>query len=488
MNKEAGILMPLASLPSNIGVGNFGKKSYEFINYLFKCGFKIWQILPLNPLGYGHSPYQPFSSLAIDEIYIDLSDLYKRGYLEEEYSYLEKEKRIDYEGIRNFLLPILKDAYQKAKIKEKDDINTFSISHPWAIQYAIFKVLKEKNEGRVWNRWPSIDIEAVINPASFKTYYDDDYSFWIWVEMTLYREWKELKEFANKKGIRIMGDVPFYVGFDSIDVLTNQDCFMLDKNSKEPSLVAGVPPDYFSKEGQRWGNPVYNWDYLKEHNFSFLIERLKGNAELYDVLRLDHFRAFDTFYEIPAKEKNAIKGEWKLSPGYDFFNTFLKELPNVEIVAEDLGELRNEVYVLRDHFSFPGMNVIEFTFIDSEINHTFGGRKENQVSYIGTHDNLPFKAFFNSLNETTKDIYIKRLKELGIVYKNINEGIIKYVLSLPSKYSILSMCDLLSLGEEARINEPGTLNALNWTWRLRDYCQFKVKLPIFRKCISESNR
>jgi 4-alpha-glucanotransferase len=314
------------------------------------------------------------------------------------------------------------------------------------------------------------------------------YDYEVWLQKTLYKQWDDLHHYANQKGLRIVGDLPFYVGFDSCDVWAHQETFLLDPNTKEPLWIAGVPPDYFSKTGQRWGNPIYNWDLLAKTDFDFIINRIKVNASIYDVLRLDHFRAFDTYWKIPSSCSTAIEGAWIEAPGYKLFDTLFKKVPNVEIIAEDLGDLRPQVLVLRDHYNFPGMNVIEFTFHDAELLKKPGYDKANMVSYLGTHDNDPFMGYFAKLPVDEQTSWLKALDAKAIPAGSVPDRFLAYQLSLPCGYAVTAVQDLLGLGSETRLNTPGLINETNWTWRLPDFAAFEKRLPALRELNKKYNR
>ena len=484
MERITGILCPVASLPSRHGIGDFGKKSYEFAEILKSAGCRLWQVLPLNPLGYGHSPYQPFSSFAIDELYVDLDALKEEGLIEEAIpDFASDSPKILYEEIREFKLPYLKKAFLKAKKKRsfKKDIDSFLKEEEWATAWGLFMMNKRKESLQSWKFWDKKRQKMNEGDVYLTKEEMDDYLFEIWLQMTLYSQWKKLLAYCHTLGLKLVGDVPFYVGFDSADVWANQEFFLIDPKTKDGKFIAGVPPDYFSETGQRWGNPMYNWDYLEKKNFSFLTKRLIGNAKLYDIIRLDHFRAFDTYWKIPASCPTAIDGVWNEAPGYKFFDTLLKEAPNMEIIAEDLGDLRKEVLTLRDHYDFPGMNVVEFTFKDAEVLKTDNRDRENMVAYLGTHDNDPICSYFETLTEEEKGDWEKALDGLGIEKGPIHERLISYELSLKAKYAIFAVQDLLGLGGEARLNKPGIVDDVNWTWRLIDYSSLKATLPSFLK-------
>ncbi|MBR6056470.1 MAG: 4-alpha-glucanotransferase [Bacilli bacterium] len=467
MMRASGILLPVSALPSDYGIGDFGRNAFEFVKLLKQGGFKLWQILPLNPLGYGHSPYQPFSSYAIDELYFDIASLTEEK--------LEPTSKINYEEIAYKKHEILYKSFMDSKEKDHKKTLSFLKKNEWVKAWSLFMMLKRKNAMAAWHTWPKEDQEAIDHDTLELT---PEREYEIWVQMKLYEQWMAIKKFANRNGIRIIGDVPFYVGFDSCDVYANQDSFLLDEYTKEPTFIAGVPPDYFSADGQRWGNPIYNWDLFEKNGFSFLFNRLKGNASLYGVVRLDHFRAFDTFWKIPSSCPTAKEGEWIEAPGHKFFDLLKKKLKGTEIIAEDLGELRPEVYTLRDAYDFPGMNVLEFTFED--VN--FDDKKENMVAYIGTHDNDPFEGFASKMSEEQKEKWLLALK--GYAGETLREKVIDYLLALPAKYAILSMQDVLGLGSEARLNTPSIINSDNWTWKMEGFESFVALLPKLK----ESNK
>lgn len=488
MVRSSGVLCPVSALPSPYGIGDFGKESRGFVDLLADAGFKLWQILPLNPLGYGHSPYQPFSSFAIEELYVDLKALHEQGLCPEAPEYNREAPKVEYEAIRAYKEPYLHEAFENAMKKNPHCLDLFKKSHPWVIAWSYFMMNKRRNAMQSWEKWPLEQKEMIHSTRPLNEEEKKLSTYEIWLQKTLYEEWASLKDYANKKGIRLIGDVPFYVGYDSCDVWANQDTFLLDPKSKEPVWIAGVPPDYFSKTGQRWGNPIYDWAKLEKENFAFIINRLRLNGELYDVIRLDHFRAFDTYWKIPASCPTAVEGAWIEAPGYKLFDIFFKEVTNLEIIAEDLGDLRPEVLVLRDHYNFPGMNVIEFTFHDAEIAHKPGYDKENMVAYLGTHDNDPLKSYFSLLAKEEQGAWNKALDAKHIDGADINEKMVAYELSLNAKYAIFALQDLLDLGAESRLNKPGIIDDVNWTWRIKDYDAFKKLVEHFKSLNEKYHR
>lgn len=482
--REAGILLPLSSLPSDYGIGDMGKYSFELIDLIKEGGFRIWQILPLNPLGYGNSPYQPYSSFAGDEVYISLEELYKEGLLKEKpKTYMQDAPYVDYEKVRKYKEPYLKEAFSNFVV---DASYEAFAKEEWVYQYAVFLTLKKKNDLRCWNEWDKAQKEWIKTKELDLTEFEKDIRYEMFVQYIFYKQWMKLKNYANEKGIRIMGDIPFYVGIDSLDVWANQECFLLGADGK-PTFIAGVPPDYFSATGQRWGNPIYNWDYIKNHNFEFWLNRIAYNSKLFDIIRIDHFRAFDTYWKIPATCETAIEGEWVEAPGYELFDLIVKKFPEVEIVAEDLGDLREEVHILKNHYGLKGMKIIQFTFDPNENNNNFED-VQNMVVYTGSHDNQTIKGWYNSQPEKVKVAIRNALKNLGYTDKVISRRFVRLTLDSIADMAILPMQDLINLGDEGRINTPGTLGSPNWEWKLVNFNKFKKELPFLKSLIVSSNR
>lgn len=488
MKRSAGILCPVSALPSRFGIGDFGTESYRFVDLLKENGFSLWQILPLNPLGYGHSPYQPFSSFALDELYVDLDALAKDGLIEKCQDYNREMDRVHYEDIRVFKTPYLHAAYKAMMTRDPKCLEGFIQTHAWVKNWSVFMSMKRSEMLQSWDKWPLAKqnkIEQGYEGLSKEEKDKADYE--IWLQKVLYEQWLKLKDYANKKGIRLIGDLPFYVGYDSCDVYEAQDEFLLDEH-KEPAWIAGVPPDYFSSTGQRWGNPIYNWERFKREDYSFIINRIKLNASLYDILRLDHFRAFDTYWKIPASCPTAVDGAWIEAPGYEVFDTLFKKVPNADIIAEDLGDLRKEVLILRDHYNFPGMNVVEFTFHDAEINGDPQWKKENMVVYLGTHDNDTMKGYYESLPEGERHLWDETLARLGYVNGDIVDKMIEYEFALPASYALVSLQDVLKKGSEARLNVPSVIDNVNWTWRILNYQETEERLKAISPLLKKYHR
>lgn len=483
--EKAGILWPLASLNGNHGIGDFGKASYDFIDISKKAGFDMWQILPLNPLGYGNSPYQPYSSYAGDEVYISLDMLYEDGLLDEKVAPLKQEDRIDYNFVRDFKGKYLKKAYEKFKEKGLDKTESYKefLKFDFVYDYAVFISFKKDNDLIAWNEWPKEQKSWIIDRKLDLSPYEEQIGYEIFVQYIFYVQWMKLKAYANKNGLKIIGDIPFYVGLDSLDVWQNQKYFEITEEGK-PILIAGVPPDAFSDLGQRWGNPIYKWDELEKDDFKFWIDRLAYNAKLYDIVRLDHFRAFDTYWQIDAKNDTAVEGEWICAPGFKLFDKITEELKDVEFIAEDLGTMMPGVYKLRDHYDLKGMVIIQENLRPWE-DHLVEAR-ENSVAYPGTHDNKTLFQWYGELSKDQKESIVKYFRGLGIDNGDLAIDFFDYSMGLPSEYVIVSLGDILGFGEEARINEPSTLNDKNWSFKLKDLNAFANKEEAIRKSIEKN--
>lgn len=484
--KKAGILLPLQSLNGENGIGDFGKAAFDFIDIIKKSGFDMWQILPLNPLGYGHSPYQPYSSFAGDEIYISLDLLYEDGLLEKKAEKIEQKERIDYNFVRKFKEKYLKIAYENFKKTKENQTKAYEdfLKFDFVYNYGVFITLKKENDLRSWNEWPDEMKNWIVDKKFDLTPYEDKINYEIFVQYIFYKQWMKLKAYANENNIKIVGDIPFYVGLDSLDVWENQQYFEITKDGN-PKLIAGVPPDNFSATGQRWGNPIYNWEKIKEDDFSFWINRLAYNGKLYDIVRLDHFRAFDTYWVIDSKNETAIEGEWLFAPGYELFEKIKKDLKDVEFIAEDLGEIRPEVFELRDYFNLKGMVIIQTDIRATEKNYIYA--PENSICYTGTHDNKTIMDWFEDLSEDEKENINKLFQKIGIRNENIYDNFFEFAMRCDSEYVIIPLQDILGLGKEARINTPATLDEKNWSYKFKSMEKLKEKEE-FLKEIIEKNR
>lgn len=480
--RSSGILMHISSLPSEYGIGDFGKKAYDFIDFLNETDQKLWQILPLGPTGYGDSPYQAYSAFAGNFIFLDVEDLIKKGYLEnkelDELKNINCRDSIDYEKVKLEKTRVLKIASKKFKedllvnIKEKKEYENFvNKNNFWLEDYTLYMVLKEKFCDLPWQRWPKIyknKIETKFDKTLIDQEKKDYYRF---VQYTFFSQWNRLKKYANEKGIKIIGDIPIFVATDSADTWSNSKIFQFTK-SRVPKRVAGCPPDYFSKTGQLWGNVLYDWDRLKKENYKWWMDRIKFCFEIYDIVRIDHFRGFESYWSIKYGEKTAIRGEWKKGPGMDFFRMIEKKVGKVPIIAEDLGLLTQKVKKLLKRTGFPGMKILEFAFDSEDSDYLPHKYEENCVAYTGTHDNNTIVGWYEELNSDTKyrcDEYLKKwLSERGRNYWNpIEWRGIETLWSSKAQMVLIQMQDLLGLNSCARMNTPSTVG-MNWKWRLKE--------------------
>lgn len=486
--RRAGVLMPIFSLNGNYGIGDFGGAAFEFADILEEMGFSIWQILPLNPVGKGNSPYQSQSSFAGDEIYISLEKLHKENLIKNlPPKHILSGNRIDYKNVREFKNKYLKEAYINFRKRGEieNDVNFIKFSNKIPIKnYAIYKVFKKINNNTPWNKWDK-GMKNYLEGENFDiSPYFDDINYEIFIQYVFHNQWKDIKEYANSKKILIMGDIPIYAGFESQDVWEEKKAFKLNRLGN-PIHFAGVPPDYFNKNGQNWQNPLYDWEYLKSKNYAYWDRKLKYSSNLYDIIRLDHFRGFEAYYSINAKNKTARAGKWIKGPGEDFFSHTTNLFSDIEIVAEDLGQLSEEVHKLRDDFSLKGMQIIQFEF---ELKG-----KKNLVIYTGTHDNQTICSWFEGLKKDKRDEILAAFKKKNLISKNqkninISELFFRYAISSKADYAIFPVQDIVGLSDEARINTPGTINNENWSYRFNSMKKFKEKTEKITMYISESKR
>lgn len=486
--KKAGILMPVSSLPSRTGVGELGKETYRFIELLKENGVKIWQILPLNPVGYGNSPYQPYSSCAGDELYISLDALCEEGLLEElPPSFREMEKTVDYDAVRAFKEPYLREAFRNFSEKEwlqEEEYQEFA-SQEWVYEYGVFRALKAANGGVCWNEWKQEDKDWPKKRTELSAEIELEAQYQMFLQYLFYRQWMQVKTAANESGIEIMGDVPFYVGVDSVDVWAGKDNFLLDTDGR-PIFIAGVPPDYFSATGQRWGNPIYDWDYMKEKDYQFWVDRIGYSSRLFDIIRIDHFRAFDTFWKIPASCPTAVEGEWIEAPGYEVIDTLKAKIKGLNLVAEDLGDLRPEVLELKDHYQLKGMKVLVFS-IETGGKYAYDSFHdvENMIIYTGTHDNDTLMEWYGGLTIAAKRKVRQFLKRKGYKQGSVHDRLVAYALDCKAEYAILPMADILGLGKEGHMNTPGTVGSPNWEWRMPGFEEAEKMLKRYRGLIEK---
>ncbi|CAM3095869.1 4-alpha-glucanotransferase [Streptobacillus ratti] len=468
--RKAGILLHPTSLSGKEGIGTLGFEAYRFIDFLKKSKQKLWQIFPLGPTGYGDSPYQCFSAFAGNPYLIDLETLVQEGYLD--YSVLDtnfgdNKENIDYGMIYTNKLPILRSAFEKFNIENEDFIK-FNIENDyWLGNYSLFAGLKTYFNGESWSNWPN-ELKNRENNAieEYKVKLADEINYQKFLQYIFFKQWKSVKSYANQNGIEIIGDIPIFVSMDSADAWSNPEIFLFDKD-RNPVKVAGVPPDYFSATGQLWGNPLFDWNKLKETGYKWWIDRVKANLSLYDIIRIDHFRGFESYWAVNYGETTAINGKWEKGPGIDLFNAIKKSLGEINIIAEDLGILTDEVVELKESAGFPGMKILQFAFDkDPENEYLPHNYEKNTVVYTGTHDNDTTNSWYFKLNDMQKGEvrdYLNVSDDSYIVY-----SMIRLALRSVAETAIIPMQDYLNLGEFARINTPGLASG-NWQWRLNGW-------------------
>ncbi|RDY32150.1 4-alpha-glucanotransferase [Lachnotalea glycerini] len=471
--RASGILLPVSSLPSKYGIGTFSKQAYQFVDILEAAGQKYWQILPLGPTGYGDSPYQSFSTFAGNPYYIDLEDLIQKGYITKQEcdacDFGDNDRYIDYEKIYLARFDILKKAYQASDIAKNVDFNHFIKNNDfWLNDYSHYMAIKNHFKGISWIQWDE-DIRHRKSEA-VKVYSEElheEVEFYQFLQYIFNNQWKQLKKYANKKDVKIIGDIPIYVALDSADCWANTKLFQFDKKNM-PSGVAGCPPDAFSKTGQLWGNPLYDWKYHENTNFEWWIQRIEYCFKLYDVVRVDHFRGFDEYYTIPYGETTAINGIWKKGPGYKLFEALNQKLGDVDIIAEDLGFLTDRVRQLLKQTGYPGMKVLQFAFDSREDNdylpHNYD---KNCIVYTGTHDNNTILGWYEVISKEDKKFSINYMNNALSKSNEVQWDFIRLAMQSVAKTCIVPIQDYLSLGSEARINTPSTLGG-NWKWRLKE--------------------
>ena len=470
--RESGILLPVFALPSAYGIGCFSKEAYEFVDQLKEAGQSKWQILPLGPTGYGDSPYQSFSTFAGNPYFIDLETLIREGLLTEEecksYDFGEIQDSIDYEKLYLNRFKILHQAYRRFDGSQNWEYREFlDENRDWLDEYCLFMALKNKHGGVSWREWKAPYRDRVENAlGEARSELAGEIDFYRFQQYEFNRQWKRLHAYANENGIEIIGDIPIYVAFDSADTWAAPELFQFDEN-KEPSAVAGCPPDGFSATGQLWGNPLYDWEYHKKTGYAWWMRRIVHCFRLYDIVRIDHFRGFDEYYAIPYGEKTAVNGKWMPGPGIEFFRTMEEKLGRLNIIAEDLGFLTDSVLKLLDDTGFPGMKVIQFAFDSREsanyLPHTY---TENCVVYTGTHDNDTTRGWYHHVNKECRDFAKEYLHKHALDEDELAWDFIAMAMGSVAKLCVIPVQDYLCRGSEARINTPSTLGN-NWVWRLK---------------------
>lgn len=480
--RASGILLHPTCLPGPYGIGEFGSQAFEFVDFLKAAGQKLWQVLPLNPTGYGDSPFQCFSAHAGNHLLISLDKLREQSLLESSDFRAQPEFRndhVDFGRVIDWKLPLLKKAAQRflrsATGKDQQSFEAFrKANSAWLPDFALFMACKEEQAGVAWNRWPG-DI-ARREPAALvaaRARLKDSIAAVEYWQFEFFRQWQRLRSYAHEAGIRVVGDIPIYVALDSADVWTNPQYFYLDEHG-QPTVIAGVPPDYFSATGQCWGNPIYRWDRLRETGYRWWIDRYRAAMELYDAVRIDHFRGFEAYWEIPGNETTAIHGRWVKGPGAELFAVLEREFGELPIIAENLGVITPEVEAIRERFHFPGMAILQFAFGNDPQGPSFRPHNYTRelAAYTGTHDNDTTVGWWNSTgeNDTRTPEDVAKEHVFARAYLDLKEDepihwrLIRGIQSSVANLAIVPLQDVLGLGSEARMNLPGSSSG-NWRWR-----------------------
>ena len=469
--RSSGILLHVSSLPGKDGIGGFGKSSLDFLEFLDNTNTHLWQVLPLNQTGFGDSPYQGLSAFAGNPLFIDLEILAEQGLIDT--IFLSKrphfnQKQVEFAKVIEWKNKALKIAFDNFFLSKNSgwmaDYERFIDENSyWIDNFAVFMTIRGAHGNDSWGNWPKLLKER--NPKELKFFIKDnqrEIQYQKFIQFLFERQWLNIFRLAHSKNIKIIGDIPIFVGYDCVDVWSKPELFLLDKN-KKPTVVAGVPPDFFSKTGQLWGNPLYNWEKHKQEGYHWWVNRIKHALKYVDILRIDHFRGFAGYYEISAKAKTAEKGSWVKGPANHFFDVIKKEIPHMPFIAEDLGVITSDVVELRDAYQLPGMKILQFGF-DGGPEHEFMPHNflSHCVAYTGTHDNNTSRGWYESANLEIRryfDAYTNR-KDESPAY-----AMIRTLWASVAKYAITPMQDLLNLGTKARMNFPSTPQG-NWTWRM----------------------
>ena len=463
--------MPMSSLPSPYGIGTMGKSAYQFVDFLRKAGQRYWQLLPLGPTSYGDSPYQSFSTFAGNPYFIDLDLLVKDGLLTKadlaDIHWGDEAERVDYGAIFTQRFPLLRKSFARGREKLAAELDAFrQENRSWLPDYALFMAMKQRFAMAAWTEWPEEDIRLHRPEAVARCHeeYRDEVDFWAFLQYLFFRQWGDLRQYAHENGVQFIGDLPIYVALDSADVWSSPAFFQLDQENV-PKAVAGVPPDEFTEDGQLWGNPLYDWDAMRADGYGWWIRRMEGALKLYDVIRIDHFRGFESYWAVPYGDTTAKNGQWLPGPGMDLIGMLQNWFPQMELIAEDLGFTTPGVEKLLADSRLPGMKVLEFGFDpDGESGYAPHNCQKHSVCYIGTHDNETVKGWVKAGKG-------QRFLDYAREYMHITPeegwcwGMIRTGMATASELFVMQMQDVLELPGDCRMNAPGTA-AGNWQWRM----------------------
>lgn len=495
--RRAGVLMHISSLPGKYGIGVMGEDARSFINKLKEMDFRYWQVLPLNPVDRTGSPYCSCSAFAGNICLIDPYPLYEEGLISEstlkENEYQGTIYSADYEFSYEKRLATLKEAFSNLDSTERELIRLFTEQNPWVEAYGLFMALRDYYSQKPWWEWD--DKHARFEKAKEeKHHFKDDADFYVFTQYVFYTQWRKLKEYANSNNISILGDMPIYVSRDSADVWSERELFEINEKSLAPTEVSGVPPDYFSEDGQLWGNPLYNWDKMEKENYRWWIKRLSFALKLYDRVRIDHFRAFASYWAVPAESKTAKTGKWIDGPGMKLFDEVKKQIPDADIIAEDLGTFGEDVVKLLEDTQFPGMRVIQFGFDPcGDSTHLPHNYPKNSVAYVGTHDNNTILGWLWEAGESERQYALRYCCYGG---NNWGDGghksgscraVIESVWRSSADTAIVAVQDMCGFGADARMNTPGT-SEKNWKMRMSDDSLNAIDKGYFREINSVYRR
>ncbi|MDO4465918.1 MAG: 4-alpha-glucanotransferase [Bacillota bacterium] len=487
--KKAGLLCPVFSVPGNQGIGDFGKKTERMIDIIRENGYSIWQILPIQFTGDTNSPYQTLSSFAGDPIYINLDKLAEMGLLKQ--SSIKNCNKfsnyVNYQEVRQFKEEYFVRAFKVFKKEFKsfsEDFEIFKSNAFWLEDWSLFYLFRTLHNGLPWNEWDEEYREYTKDKEALDlSEYEDELFYFQFLQFIFYKQLDDIVLYAHSVGLEIMGDVPFYVNHDSADVWTHRQDFLLDEDGNA-KFVAGCPPDYFNSEGQRWGMPIYNFKAQRQDGFTFWCKRIQWIRRYFDVIRIDHFRAMDTYWKIPVTSFTAKDGIWTIAPGKELLQKIIETNPGVKLVADDLGMIRKEVKELEEQFGIPGMIVLLFHLETKTLKTEI---PESNVLYTGTHDNQTANQVYSELDNNKKTTLRRFFKKL-YNERDFSSLLCRYALDSNARLVILPIWDICGLKKEARINQPGIVNKNNWTWKLKDFKTFPAKVEKTKAWIQESNR